>query len=92
MNNKYDWSNIPTHIDVITTNEDGKVWLWGEEVTAADFEPMDNGNWFMTDDAYFDEDRCICAESTELHDIEVKPYSGDWRDSLEQRPVQGGDL
>lgn len=83
---KYDWSNVPEHIAVITTDMDGKVWLWEDDTTPSDLVCADTV-WGMTNEAYWDEDRSICSVSPEHLKIALPAFSGDWRDSLEPRPA-----
>jgi hypothetical protein len=72
MKNKYDWSKVPSDVEFITTDSDGRI-------KGFDGEPMmgiaknGSGN-FHSNYEYYD--------LTKL----LTPYQGNWQDSIELRP------
>lgn len=73
MGTKYDWSSVPAEVNWIAT--DGYSGIpWGYEN-----KPR------RIDECFVEMNRDEWPVS--VHQI-VTPYKGDWKDSLEQRPVE----
>lgn len=69
---KYDWSNVPNEVNVITTNKFGKKeywWMWRGALPK-----LGHSGWY---DEYCG--RCIDSFS-------ISEFVGDWKESLEVRP------
>lgn len=72
---KYDWSKADLNTKFITTDENSEVIEWSRLVHGNEQPYADSIDW-------------VCADRSGLFGIgsQLKPYPGDWRNSLEERP------
>ena len=70
---KYDWTNVPDHINWLATYEFGDV-AWG--FVNKPYRKPNSGIWHETGGEW----RCR---------VHLPPYSGHWTESLEERPLRG---
>lgn len=67
---KYDWSNVPDEVEWIATDSNGLVFGYDVEPIQKEWGKFIHHSDFI----YFP------------HKNWIKPFKGDWRDSLEKRP------
>ena len=70
---KYDWSKVPEDVESIATDSDGSVKGF-ESASPAKGVTSDGKGGFTSNYSYYDLSK------------KVKPYQGNWQDSLELRP------
>ena len=72
---KYDWSSVLDDVKFLTTSENGKVSGWVQEYRTPN---PSGGLWYGGDIPQTGEPK--------YYGLNIAPYQGDWRESLEERP------
>lgn len=74
MLTKYDWSNVANRIKFISTDSEGWKFYHTSEP-----DIVGDGGWFSLENNYDGYIECFESDQNE--------YKGNWRNSLERRPV-----
>lgn len=76
---KYDWENVPDEVMWIATDRcfnEGLVWGYTSE-------PIQEGS-------FWDVGYISPGDAKDYYSLSIKPYIGNWKDSLERRPKEFG--